>query len=279
MDVKENALQWMRANERPAVQLVLESASTGFSKLGGEPNLPGDVEWPRSDSQALSFLAQFDLAEVAVCCVLPDFPTSGRLYFFYDAANQPWGFDPADAGKWRVVYSRSQPALVAAKTPDEVNDKNNRFAEVRVSFHATTSRPSFDRYADECLGGLENFTKGRPLDDDLWDTFYEDSGDAQDEQRVDNRIGGYPSAIQNDSMERECQLASNGIYCGGAEVTDPRAEELASGRADWLLLFQLDSNENVGMCWGDVGRLYFWIKRQDLRVADFTRAWLVLQCG
>jgi uncharacterized protein YwqG len=30
--------------------------------------------------------------------------------------------------------------------------------------------------------------------------------------------------------------------------------------------------------WGDGGRLYFWIREQDLAVNNFDKTWLVLQC-
>lgn len=33
------------------------------------------------------------------------------------------------------------------------------------------------------------------------------------------------------------------------------------------------------MMWGDVGRLYYWIRREDLAQRRFDKVWLVLQCG
>jgi uncharacterized protein YwqG len=29
---------------------------------------------------------------------------------------------------------------------------------------------------------------------------------------------------------------------------------------------------------GDAGRLYFWIRKLDLRARDFSRIWMILQC-
>ena len=31
--------------------------------------------------------------------------------------------------------------------------------------------------------------------------------------------------------------------------------------------------------WGDVGRLYFWIRDADLRARRFDATWLILQCS
>jgi uncharacterized protein YwqG len=44
-----------------------------------------------------------------------------------------------------------------------------------------------------------------------------------------------------------------------------------------VLLLQVDSDD-VGMMWGDGGRLYFWIREQDARRADFSNVWMILQC-
>jgi uncharacterized protein YwqG len=33
------------------------------------------------------------------------------------------------------------------------------------------------------------------------------------------------------------------------------------------------------MMWGDVGRLYYWIKQSDLHERNWELVWLILQCG
>lgn len=47
---------------------------------------------------------------------------------------------------------------------------------------------------------------------------------------------------------------------------------------DWELLLRVDSDENANMMWGDVGRLYYLIRRQDLELRAFEKAWLIFQC-
>jgi uncharacterized protein YwqG len=32
------------------------------------------------------------------------------------------------------------------------------------------------------------------------------------------------------------------------------------------------------MMWVDTGRIYFWIREQDARAGDFSKAWMILQC-
>jgi uncharacterized protein YwqG len=94
-----------------------------------------------------------------------------------------------------------------------------------------------------------------------------------------HHLFGHPQLIQN-PMELECQLASNGVYCGTTEgYRSERAKMLESGAADWRLLLQIDSDEDgPGWMWGDVGRIYFWVKQHDLRSLRFDDDWLVFQC-
>jgi uncharacterized protein YwqG len=83
---------------------------------------------------------------------------------------------------------------------------------------------------------------------------------------------GYPDQLQDD-MQLQCALASNGIR----SLDDPRAPEAISEKADWLLLLQVDSDENAGIRWGSFGMIDYWIKVKDMQARDFNRTWLVLQ--
>jgi hypothetical protein len=97
------------------------------------------------------------------------------------------------------------------------------------------------------------------------------------EKRI-HRIGGHPQTIQGD-MRLGLQLVTNGIPCGNpAAYQDPRVPALKAGAADWRLLLQLDSDD-ARWSWGDLGRLYFWIRRDDLANRNFDRIWCGLQCS
>ena len=94
-----------------------------------------------------------------------------------------------------------------------------------------------------------------------------------------HQMGGYPHPVQGDGMELECQLASAGLYLGDPSgYEDVRAKALESGAGDWRLLLQMDSDDNLGVMWGDAGIIYFWIREDDARARRFDQAWLVLQC-
>ncbi len=93
-----------------------------------------------------------------------------------------------------------------------------------------------------------------------------------DHAALHNRLLGNPETIQDD-MRLECQLASHGV----TDIKDPRAAELSKGAMSWQLLLQTDTDERIGMRWGNAGMIYYWITGSDLQKHDFDDAWLVLQ--
>jgi hypothetical protein len=94
-----------------------------------------------------------------------------------------------------------------------------------------------------------------------------------------HQLGGAPQEVQH-SLFLRCQLASNGRPCGDPEdYKHPLAKKLAPGAADWRLLLQIDSDEDgPGWMWGDSGRLYFCMHREDLAARRFERTWCAEQC-
>jgi uncharacterized protein YwqG len=94
-----------------------------------------------------------------------------------------------------------------------------------------------------------------------------------------HHLGGYPDPIQSEDMDLDCQLVSNGLYCGDESgYKDKRAAMLEAGRSDWTLLLQIDSDDGTEMMWGDGGTLYFWIRKDDLAARNFDDVWMILQC-
>jgi uncharacterized protein YwqG len=111
-------------------------------------------------------------------------------------------------------------------------------------------------------------------DEEVYDNFLESYAGSETE----HQLLGLPRPIQGE-MELECQLVTNGLYTGDASgYKDPRRKTLEPGAIDWTLLLQVDSDDNAGMMWGDLGRLYFWVRRQDLASRNFDKVWTILQC-
>lgn len=258
-----DALEALRA---PALRL--EPGGRGFHRLGGLPSLPPGLDWPEWRGRPLAFLLQLDLATLPRVPGLPELPASGLLWWFYDAQQSTWGFDPEDRGSWRVLYAAdATPADCAPAPPPEGLVPDELFEPVGLRPVPVASWPPEEAPEVQAL----DLTDAQL---DAWAALREDDA------RVPlHQLGGHPAPIQHADMAMECQLASHGLYQGDDRHADhPLLPRLAPGADDWVLLLQLDSDDAAGMQWGDAGMLYIWIRRQDLAAGRFDAAWQLLQC-
>ena len=252
----------------PAVHLAATDDAS-HSHLGGAPVLPDGFSWPSRNGAPLAFIARLDLAELRRAVELEWLPASGSLLFFYDVEHQPWGFDPADREGWAVVRLRGATGGSGDDFGCERDPSRAPLPRCGISFHPIRSLPSSERpaIAPLRLSNAEEDAYGALRDRPF-------GGKPQ------HQLGGYPSPVQADTMELECQLASHGLFCGDETgYGDPRVPELEAGAADWRLLLQVDSDDDLGVMWGDLGRLYFWVREDDARAGDFSGVWVVLQCS
>ncbi|HMJ92847.1 MAG TPA: YwqG family protein [Allosphingosinicella sp.] len=252
-------------NAVPALRLA--GSASGGSKIGGRPHLSGEVEWPVWKGRLQSFLAQINLEEVRLAGGPEWLPRDGTLFFFYDSEQETWGFSPEDRGSWAVIYDPLPPPT--QRREREPAPAPVEFVEQIVGMSIQTSLPSPERL------GIDTSA----LADEEW-CHFDEAMEKLDCDHPCHQIGGWPRPVQNDDMELECQLASNGVYCGDASgYGSDAARELAPGASEWRLLLQLDSDDDSGMMWGDLGTLYFWVRQQDARSGDFSNVWMVLQCS
>lgn len=257
----------MRSAGKPAIHLDSSDDQRGRSKLGGLPHVPISFQWPTWKDRPLAFIAQIDMASLPRLEQLKDLPDSGFLYFFYDQEESTWGFDPQDVGSWRVVYSEETSDLNEATPPLGLSSEAI-YKEKFVVPHTIISYPSLERL------GIDF----RILPKSDFDIEYKLYTQTFNDCPV-HQFGGFPIAIQSDEMELEAQLVSNGLYCGNSTgYQDPGAEKIVTGSTDWHLLLQIDTDDDTGMMWGDCGRLYFWIRCQELAKNDFSMVWMILQC-
>jgi uncharacterized protein YwqG len=237
----------------------------GGSRFGGLPDVPANYSWPTHNSNPLGFLAQINCAEINQIHPNRYLPSDGLLHFFYDVKAQPWGFDPKDKGSSFVSYTPGSQSTLA---PSSVKSETVLPA-FAVEFRPFLSLPVFgsDAYDSMLLTDLD-----AEVYSELVQAVSVPSG------KPAHQLFGHSYNIQND-MQLECQLASNGLYCGDSSgYKDPRAQGLASGASDWQLLLQFDSDDDLGVMWGDLGMIYIWIRKQDLVRQIFGDTWAILQC-
>lgn len=281
MDWKQSLLQMCRNSLRLEIAGEAEGAA-GETRFGGAPDVPADFVWPVYESaglgddevkpRPLSFIAQFNCARLARFDAEKLLPSGGLLSFFYEMESQAWGYDPKDEGCARVFWFEDASSLEPAEFPEDLQE-DYRFPAMAIAAEAEESYP-----------GWEDMSVGRETADGEWDRFEEiqaQVGAVEPDNR--SKLLGWPDVIQN-NMTVECELVSRGYYLGGTwdkvkEKDRREAEETSLDR--WQLLFQLDTVEqgdDFELMFGDCGRLYFYIPREDLAARRFDRVWLILQC-
>ena len=256
--------------------------AVGASKFGGRPDVPADFVWPvfetqtREDDQVkerpLAFLAQFDCAQLAPLDPEGLLPKEGLLSFFYELESQRWGYDPKDAGCARVFWFEGP--LASAEFPAEL-EEDFRLPEMAAQLSGATDAPDFQ---DACPALEYPWTAN---DYRIFDQARRELG--MDYPANRSQLLGWPDIIQN-NMTLQCELISRGYYLGGSWEKIPLEERSAlrtPSVRDWQLLFQLDTVENgdFELMFGDCGRIYFYIHREDLAQRRFDRVWLIQQCS
>ena len=261
-DIDKLTRNSIRMSTQPVEEKTLP---IGISKIGGHADLPRNMTWPAFQGQAQAFLAQIRLADLQPFDSDKLLPTQGMLWFFYDANQQTFGEQPEDRQAWSVFYAEPSSAdLQRLPTPEKL--------------------PPASLFPACALTFSQELTLALQPDLELPASSWSDKDQEAYEQALDmlqspaertqprHRLLGYPDTIQDD-MRIQCQLVSHGV----TDADDPRAEELAKGASDWVLLCQIDSDVSAHMRWANNGMIYYWIKRADLQARQFERSWLILQ--
>ena len=209
----------------------------------------------------MALLAQINLKDLAGRAPPGKLPATGWLYFFYSMEASTWGYDPKDADSFAVLYHDGPlESLTRAAIPTGYGEAARSFSPSALSFTAAVDLPDPEdrRFPTELLSPGEN---------EKYDAWYALNAAVRDFD--ENRSPGH----------QECELVSKGTYTGRGYVPLPETED-AQARIDaWNLLLQLDSDRSgPGWMWGDMGRIYLWIRDEDLAARRFDRSWMHLYC-
>lgn len=253
-----------------------EEYKPGKTRFGGRPDVPFDFNWPVFEEKdcdgvvktvPLTFLAQFNCEELVPYDAEHLLPDHGLLSFFYDTDGQPWGFDPDDAGGARVFWFEDISVLREADYPADMKE-DIKLPAFHMEMEQKNSFPDW-----------EDFSEIYSCDEEEFELLQMET-EAEEQEKT--KLLGWPDIIQ-DSMAVECELIAKGYYLGGSWENIPKTvwqQAKATALDKWYLLFQLDTMEesDFSMMFGDCGRIYFYIPREDLLERRFERVWAILQC-
>lgn len=239
---------------KPGLQLIPvksgETQVSGSSHLYGTVALEDGLQWPSFDSLPMMLLCQIDLAEAAAALPGSPFPDHGKLLVFVavNAAGELVEHDFMPA-KVEVLFSTQPPA---ARTHESIVPS---LPEIPLELRqARNDLP----YIDAAIVEAEE------LDDERLEEYRAHlEASRREPPRADFRFGGYPAAIQGNTLEREAQ----GFRETGEFFT--LSDDLHAS-LKWRLLLQFDSDKEL--MWGtDMGKLHLMIHEDDLAARDFSR--------
>jgi uncharacterized protein YwqG len=246
---------------KPALAL-LRANTSGFNKLGGTPSWPQSLSWPTWQDEPLQFVAQLDLSTMETLPDGVDMPHKGYLYFFMDPEQLEWQDD--DQNAWRILYhDGGNSEFDTCSWPDDLDD-TNRLPEKHVSPSIVPTYPdTFDEVVQDMDLSERQHEEHMALSSEPFD------------REPCHQMFGHANPIQVNGLALQCQ-----------EMTldfDPDDEEgfrkFKEGADDWLLLLQVDSDAELNLVWGDFGRIYYWIRKEDLAIGCFENVWVILQCS
>lgn len=280
---------------QPAVRIAAEvvdedTLPLGSSKIGGRPDLPCDTMWSMNGETPLTFLGQFNLADLASYHVERVLPRVGILSFFYDSATQPWGFDPGVCAGWRVLYSEpSASILYRLDWPQDFP----------MLCQLSPEQPVYSkRMTLVCWGTI-------PADLGLTDDEFERYVQLVEASTQGSQLLGhlYPllrwpqlaCEVYSSARPDEVRQLRNATKLNARSENWP--DDSAKTRAaNWRLLLQLDNvsglpkpqgyedHDNpvwnlskICNAWAREGLMSFWIEKTRLAQQDFSNVWLL--CG
>lgn len=190
------------------------------SHFGGMPYFEEGRSWPVSDNGTnLNFV--FQIFNTPDLCL----PQEIRLIqFFYDHEEAPWSSE--DDG-WHIrIYENTNPDKV--RVLDKPYDTKDKYCE--IEFERVKSLPDWegiDGYSPEASELCSKIN-----DDEPWEAYEKVVQQLTGQQDYQSQLGGHPKWIQGESTPQD-----------------------STGK-DLPLLFQIDSEENAGIMWGDSGMVY-----------------------
>lgn len=204
-----------------------ESLCIGQSKIGGDPDLPREWEWPsfynvdKKRTIPLYFVGQLNLSELAIWDYEQRLPSQGWIYFFDDEYLEDHRF-------FALHFDGSVDELTRRTVSDDSNvrfrkddwDRLDRYDPCQLSYWAEWMLPCGG--APDELYDIETMSLA-----DVTDHYYNLMHDIESlcPFPSQNRLFGYPY------MEEEVD--------------------------NWPLFLQIDSDHETDMYWGDAGCIQY----------------------
>ncbi|MEZ4667776.1 MAG: YwqG family protein [Anaerolineae bacterium] len=259
--------------------------AVGTTRIGGRPDLPMNIEWPRIRDLYLVFLAQINLSEIRfgdkTKAALTEatqlsllnqgdlvripyehelLPKTGMLYFFLGSTKNYHNIEHRVIYVPEIRFSKLGPPQAPDKETMIKTDRGEWFMPYSVNLQPAISLPMF--FYREFESELD-----AQVSEYQYENFMELCDSLNNSMGFDlpaSRLLGYPYSPDvdwqlGDHLHIEWKLSSS---------------KLRGEFHQWSLLFELHSHDETNMYWGDWGKLAFMIRHDHLAQMDFSHTFL-----
>lgn len=251
---------------------IEEDLPTRITKIGGTPDLPLNIVWPtatwtRRESGILSmlglsnktkkvtepysFIAQINLEEVAPYDSEHLLPPTGILYFFCNEDSFEGVVKYFDGPLEQLKRAEFPTAL-----PEKYRHNGCSVAVVNFASIPLSREELVDKIDIEDLDKIMTI---------------------MDLENTNHKLLGYADDIQGD-MEIDCEMGDNAWSEIKKLSKSEQNQLMEKARNEWQLLLQVDNIPEIEMKFADTGRLYYWIRKTDLKARQFDKVKMVMQC-
>jgi len=304
----EHAAGLIRESAEPCYAVVSDGPDdytvAGRSRLGGVPDLPAEAAWPTPVAAwgepspcAAVFFAQINFADLPPLGSPSPLPAGGIMHLFVhhvESAGEPVPLTASLCPEGTALGRREPPAGIPI-----CDEYLEGLTAVRVRFVPWVSLPHNDpvfrkRVEQEGgeVDGSDAISRCVEMNEDLRLAGqigqllgYANTGDERENlcrQVQLTRMGRREMVYADywDSMEayeRTLEESEGTPFLEEQAKMRPHVEwlvahkdEVASGAAEWRLLLQIESNEDMNLLINDYDPLYVFVRDADLRREDFS---------
>jgi len=276
-----------------------------LSRFGGMPFTPAGFDWPRNASgEPQRFIGQINFAEVLeqVPMFRNELPPRGEFQFFHDApcvtGGDPdtcfrlvWHPDAKDSdhevvplpkGAYeyeesaciRFVECGSLPDLAGLLSGSWLVEYVFRDYEHRLRPAEQEAQWSYDAiaHAREPEHKVLGHAYGIQYDP-RWSTAFDHQRHPWD--LLDRWIKWFTPRMEALPFDDEGMVDEDAVLRGWTDwlAQDPGACAMYAELSGWRLLWQIDTDDELALMWGDLGMISVMVRADDLARGDLSRAW------
>jgi uncharacterized protein YwqG len=250
-------------------KLESDNLKIGGSKIGGKPDLPKDISWPRLNDSDLVFCAQYNFSEIKKFDVENLLPEKGMLYVFI-GINGEYNEFSIEQKDCKIFFIENLEDLERKEYPTTLKTEG-KVEPAEIQYFESITIPDDENY--KLIYFDEKY-------EDFYFHFYQDTEEYIAEELngiADNmhQILGEDKSIQSSVVY---EFSKNELNISDEKYTEKWNEILDNSKtfSNLLQLDCMDSNTNLDK-FGGSGVFYIGLKTKELENKNFNNLMISFQ--